>query len=305
MKKFIKNNWLVILIFTITASFVTVKSIGAAKNANNLERKRDEIVAQCKEDMDKSDNEFYISSCQTMIDKYDMKIDFYTVMTEAVSRQEYLSLFSFFIISLPIIYNINRKNKDKNIKKEISKNGYKSYMTRYIGSSLKYIWIMPALGLIMILICACNFTLDPAFFLDSPSNVWASYSILTNHVSMFTILYLLNLLLHAVLYTEITLIACRHKHNFILTFIIASGLYIGTEFLVEFFISPVIFKGKLVSLLNIIGSYTFDTSLGIWPIFVFDLIMILIFAFFVYLTYRNKDKYTSQYEKVNKKRSLI
>lgn len=282
MKKFLKNNWLVIIIALVLFGYVTYQVFDLYKLNNKGTENVNQYLNYCKENINNVEGSLY-DFCKSIIEDENLKGDIYTGFKEFIEgRLHFLNSFSFIIVAAPVLFYICPVLKKENLKTPSEK----------LKKAYKYIWILPLLAIYII--CALSFwyTFNPAFSLKFDIGYWHS-NVMLNPVG-FISLYLLNLILYSIFFTNIALIVACKIHSFIPSLIISVLSYVGIYYFIEIvfnlFISRTLFNSKFGEIFNIMNMWSFNDSFGAIALICFSILLCVISGSLVYCCYHKKQK---------------
>lgn len=219
MKKFFKKNWIIISIFFILAIIIVKSGLDFKNNMALYETQKQQMIIECNKNMSASDNQNYIKHCTKLIENKDIKVDFFTMLTELIVFSiRSLNYLAFVILIVPTSINLSKILKSKHIINSITRESYKSFLKNFYKEAYSYVWILPLLGLTIIIVCLTNTTLNPLYAELYSSSIYSQA--VMQHPIQFFICYLLNNLIYAILYINLSLIIIRKKHNFIIAIIL-------------------------------------------------------------------------------------
>lgn len=108
------------------------------------------------------------------------------------------------------------------------------------------------------------------------------------------IMYLINTIIHSILYCNISLCIVRKKHNYFIATILSYLTFIAIELILELGISSIIFgnllKMNLSTIVSIFNVLAFNDGYGIFSPLIIPLIMLFISYIILYFMYKNKEK---------------
>ena len=193
-------------------------------------------------------------------------------------------LFTKYFKSRIILYENNRRNYAKNLLSVIKKS--------YIFS------LIPSIVLLFVFLFYYKYT--GRFNIvnyEVNSIVWSNIS----KPWLFILIYLINLILTNLMFTNICILVSRKYHNYfisvILSFLVTIGLQLFLEIIVSGMFCKILLHSDFGIIFNIMNSIPFNDSYGLlWPL-VFSLSMNLLIIFIIYLVYKNKEKLIIDCEK--------
>ena len=284
MKKFIKNNWFVLLVIIIFSGIVFYED----NNFINDMKRNDEFVQssliKCQNEKSTSTEESFADFCDRINKNKDVKVDFYTMLSNVLySNVRYINLFAFLILVIPSLIIPSKLLKYNSLKKVKSKENYQSFIVKFLKSAFKYIWLLPLLALIIILPITLITTFDPTYSILYNTSIWTGNIIY--HPIMFIALYILNIFLYSCIFINISLIILRKQHNYILAIILSFLCYVGIELFLEVAVNI-----EISNLFNIISPFMFSNQFGIENLLIFTFVVFGISILGLYLSYRNKEK---------------
>lgn len=301
MKKNIVINSLLIILMIVFIVFSFEVALKYKTKINDEENSFKNLIQDCQKNMNSSNDISYKNYCKSIIDDPLYKPDFFSVFSNVlIFDMQFLNFFVVLIIFLLVSRNVCYFLKYGYIENSITRESYKSSISKIMKSAYKNIWIIPIIGLIIIIPIALNFTFDCSYAVYYGKSIWPK-SIMKVPI-VFILLYEFNLLLHSILYTNISLIVSRKQHNYIIAFILSILFFLGLELFLEIFSGMFfnyIFGVSIGSLFNIVNLFRFNTDYGIFPLFAFILTFSVVSSLIVYILYRNPEKLINDCEKNN------
>ena len=300
MKRFLKSNIIVLIILVVfSITFLNVDYIAINEANQNIEHTYS-IAHECEKIVKTSENQDEINACQEILKYQDIKIDFYTILSDVlVWKIQFIYYIAFLIVIIPSMYKVCKLLTRKHIINSNSRESYKSFFKKYLKTAYQYIWLLPLLSLILIIPIMLNSSLNPEY-----SNVFGTSIWRTNIVSnpfLFTLLYVIYMFLCSFIFINLALLVARKQQKFIpcviLSYIFYMTIEIFFEVVIRIFIFQKIFNSGFGILFNIINIFTFNDAYGIGTLLLLNLCFAVISFFFVWLTYKNKEKFVIQCEK--------
>lgn len=303
MKKMLKSNLLVIIIALIIFIIIGTICYKQLNDYKKYDENRANIYAECKENIKSSNDPNYIKACEEYEKNKDIKIDFFSMLTDLlVFGLRFINYIAFTILTIPTMFNLSKFLKNKFIINTTTRESYKAFFKEYLKQAYKYLWLLPLIGALIIIICLANTTLDPTYATLYNSSIWSSS--VMQHPIAFIIYYLINLLIYSFVFINIDLLIIRKHHNIISSVILAIIVYLGIELFMEIVINNIlfnlVFKSSFGYIFNIVTLYNInDTQFDFFTLFVFIFILAIISFATVCLSYRNKEKFIIDCEKNN------
>ncbi len=272
-------------------------------NYNNVNELKFEIIEYCDKKVEEQPlTEDEEKMCNAVRKNIDEKADFFTVFTNIVNNYNRALLYAsiFLFVSLPLLYYASNYLKNKQIKNELTRGSYKKTIMSFLKNSYKSLFIFPiAILIVMIISYVYAGSFDCTYSLLNHSTQWAD-STLKSPV-LFLLLYMINVIIHSILYINISLIVVRKYHNYFVSAILSFLLLIGIEAFLEMFFGGIIvtifFDIDYAVIFNIINFTVFNDNNGIFSSVIVPFILMLISSFLVYFSYHNKEKLVIDCEK--------
>lgn len=295
MKRFLKNNILIIVIIVIVSIIFLnggYKSLQEYKGYVNAEQ---QLIKECERE-GTNQKEW----CEEAIKNKDVKLDFYTVFADALTWQvQYIGLVAFLIVVIPTMIKVCKKLKYKQIINSNSRESYHSFLKKLLKTAYQYIWVLALLSLIMMIPIMMNTSLNPEYAIINSHGMWQSNIIY--HPVLFVISYLINVTLYSMIFIHIALLVARKQQKTIPCIIISYVLYLAIEIFLETVVKVIIFQrifhSEFGMILNIINVFGMNDLYGVGTLLMVNLCMVLISFALVYLAYKNKEKFVIQCEK--------
>ncbi len=295
MKRFLKNNILIIVIIVIVSIIFLnggYKSLQEYKGYVNADQ---QLIKECEKE-GTNQKEW----CEEAIKNKDVELDFYTVFADALTWQvQYIGLVAFLIVVIPTMIKVCKKLKYKQIINSNSRESYHSFLKKLLKTAYQYIWVLALLSLIMMIPIMMNTSLNPEYAIIKSHGMWQSNIIY--HPVLFVIAYLINVTLYSMIFVHIALLVARKQQKTIPCILFSYVLYLAIEIFLETVVKVIIFQrifhSEFGMILNIINVFGMNDLYGVGTLLLVNLCMVLISFALVYLAYKNKEKFVIQCEK--------
>lgn len=295
MKRFLKNNILIIVIMVIVSILLLnggYKSLQEYKGYVNADQ---QLIKECEKE-GTNQKEW----CEEILKNKDVELDFYTVFADALTWQvQYIGYVAFLIVVIPTMIKVCKKLKYKQIINSNSRESYHSFLKKLLKTAYQYIWVLALLSLIMMIPIMMNTSLNPEYAIIKSHGMWQSNIIY--HPVLFVIAYLINVTLYSMIFVHIALLVARKQQKTIPCIIISYVLYLAIEIFLETVVKVIIFQrifhSEFGMIFNIINVFGMNDLYGVGTLLLVNLCMVLISFALVYLAYKNKEKFVIQCEK--------
>ena len=295
MKRFLKNNILIIVIMVIVSILLLnggYKSLQEYKGYVNADQ---QLIKECEKE-GTNQKEW----CEEILKNKDVELDFYTVFADALTWQvQYIGYVAFLIVVIPTMIKVCKKLKYKQIINSNSRESYHSFLKKLLKTAYQYIWVLALLSLIMMIPIMMNTSLNPEYAIIKSHGMWQSNIIY--HPVLFVIAYLINVTLYSMIFVHIALLVARKQQKTIPCIIISYVLYLAIEIFLETVVKVIIFQrifhSEFGMIFNIINVFGMNDLYGVGTLLLLNLCMVLISFALVYLAYKNKEKFVIQCEK--------
>lgn len=295
MKRFLKNNILIIVIMVIVSILLLnggYKSLQEYKGYVNADQ---QLIKECEKE-GTNQKEW----CEEILKNKDVELDFYTVFADALTWQvQYIGYFAFLIVVIPTMIKVCKKLKYKQIINSNSRESYHSFLKKLLKTAYQYIWVLALLSLIMMIPIMMNTSLNPEYAIINSHGMWQSNIIY--HPVLFVISYLINVTLYSMIFIHIALLVARKQQKTIPCILFSYVLYLAIEIFLETVVKVIIFQrifhSEFGMILNIINVFGMNDLYGVGTLLLVNLCMVLISFALVYLAYKNKEKFVIQCEK--------
>ena len=299
MKRFLKNNILIIVIIIVVSINFLNADYKVIKNQNKIEQYHNNLVKKCKKAEEyKDENEAEL--CRLVLNQKEIDVDFYTLYSETLAMYvRNIYYFAFLIVVIPTMIKVCKKLKYKQIINSNSRESYHSFLKKLLKTAYQYIWVLALLSLIMMIPIMMNTSLNPEYAIIKSHGMWQSNIIY--HPVLFVIAYLINVTLYSMIFIHITLLVAKKQQKTIPCILISYILYLAIELFLETIVRLIIIRGifhsELGMILNIIDVFGMNDLYGVGTLLLVNLGMVLISFALVYLAYKNKEKFVIQCEK--------
>ena len=295
MKRFLKNNILIIVIMVIVSILLLnggYKSLQEYKGYVNADQ---QLIKECEKE-GTNQKEW----CEEILKNKDVELDFYTVFADALTWQvQYIGYVAFLIVVIPTMIKVCKKLKYKQIINSNSRESYHSFLKKLLKTAYQYIWVLALLSLIMMIPIMMNTSLNPEYAIINSHGMWQSNIIY--HPVLFVISYLINVTLYSMIFVHIALLVARKQQKTIPCILFSYVLYLAIEIFLETVVKVIIFQrifhSEFGMIFNIINVFGMNDLYGVGTLLLLNLCMVLISFALVYLAYKNKEKFVIQCEK--------
>ena len=295
MKRFLKNNILIIVIMVIVSILLLnggYKSLQEYKGYVNADQ---QLIKECEKE-ETNQKEW----CEEILKNKDVELDFYTVFADALTWQvQYIGYVAFLIVVIPTMIKVCKKLKYKQIINSNSRESYHSFLKKLLKTAYQYIWVLALLSLIMMIPIMMNTSLNPEYAIIKSHGMWKSNIIY--HPVLFVTSYVINVTLYSMIFVHIALLVVRKQQKTIPCILFSYVLYLAIEIFLETVVRLIIIRGifhsELGMILNIINVFGMNDLYGVGTLLLVNLCMVLISFALVYLAYKNKEKFVIQCEK--------
>ncbi len=290
--KFLKNNFLIIISFVILLTIVIFSAINFSEEKKSIEQRNNESINYCNNN--NYEGTEYEEYCINVLNNSNIDVDFFTTYTNVVlfGLGKY-SFVLFLFVVMPSLYFVSKYLKNRIILEDATRMNYNKIKNKLFLNAYKSLIILPLVIVISFIICyiiSGNF--DSSYAIKNSTTVWSETTL--NHPALFIISYLINVILHCVLYINISLIIVRKHHNYFVSTILSFLAYIGIEAILEIGINGLLFTMILKSsagiVFNIMNFITFNDSVGILPILAVSLFFAIGSSIIVHVKYKDKEK---------------
>lgn len=297
--KYLKNNLLIILIFTFLMSFIVYQTLDYKQEYQlEVERERSYYMENCSDTINLSDRMTEI--CQQWklsLDKME-KPDFFETLSNIISSKiSILDSICILFLIIPSLFMVNQILKDQVLINILTKESYSKFLRKLFTKVYRYIWLFPIL-LIVFIGLLLSFT-----ELNLSVDIFSSY----DKPIVFIICYILNSLVVSGIYLNIALISLRYKHNYVVScitsFIISLTLVLFFQIGIDYIlIQNTLELDELVGLFTTTGIFEVNIwqEISILSYLLINLSIYIILSLGVYFCYKNKEKLIIDCEKNNK-----
>lgn len=295
MKRFLKNNILIIVIMVIVSILLLnggYKSLQEYKGYVNADQ---QLIKECEKE-GTNQKEW----CEEILKNKDVELDFYTVFADALTWQvQYIGYVAFLIVVIPTMIKVCKKLKYKQIINSNSRESYHSFLKKLLKTAYQYIWVLALLSLIMMIPIMMYTSLNPEYAIIKSHGMWQSNIIY--HPVLFVISYVINVTLYSMIFVHIALLVARKQQKTIPCILFSYVLYLAIEIFLETIVKVIIFQrifhSEFGMIFNIINVFGMNDLYGVGTLLLLNLCMVLISFALVYLAYKNKEKFVIQCEK--------
>lgn len=300
MKNKIKENYIFIISFIILLILLCTSIFLILKDQRLLDEKVMNIKKNCL--TENFVDEETIKMCNRILTENNKNYDFYSIFSEIIVMKfsGWLSFSISLFVVIPSLLHVCKNFKNRIILNESTRCNYHDYLKRLFKTAYKSIWIIPIIifvAIIFSLIYTGSF--DASYSISKSATFWNESTL--NNPLLFILLYILNIIVHSILYVNIGLCVARKNHNYFVAIILSFLLFIAIEAFLEIAINGIllfsILNTEIGMIFNIMNMFTFNETYGIiTPIIVPFVITVLSFIM-IYFMYRDKEKLIIDCEK--------
>lgn len=208
-------------------------------------------------------------------------------------------------IIIPTVLTFNRYLHTGYIKNLLMRDKYKNIITKLYLKCLLCSLIFPAFIIILYFVCGIitnnfNIIVDSTVYLEI-SSISGSY---ISNIGLFMFIYLLNLMLHSILYINIAIIFCKKYSNVFISIILGYLGYIFLELIIE--VPIAVFVVRVLGIKNLIYDFSLSTvwiynlqTISLTTFTIYSFILVCLSCIVVYLVYKNKEGVINAIEREN------
>lgn len=300
MKKFIKNNYITIISFSILLIFAIYNIVNYINWYNNYAKVVGQNIEECKEGYTEEQKE----SCETLLKQAnteEISSDYYYMSREVLSNFGIIYYVTFLFITIPVVYNVCKVFKNKELIYELTRQNYSDFKKKLFKEAYLKSLIIPSILLIIFIITFifCKGSAGNIYFKE-----FMEEGFLERVISplLYTFTILVRAFLMSIIYINISLIVVRKNHNFYIASILSYLLFIGIEVVLEGVIGRIILNNILKTdsmeiYINILNMFNLNLGKGYIMLYI-PIIIILILSFIIlHIKYKDKEKLIIDCEK--------
>lgn len=249
-------------------------------------------VEVCKSYKNNYNSDLHKKYCENLISSNDenLNLAYFDVMTYV---EDFMPLSSNFILIFFVVisstYYISKYLKNNILSNDLTRQSYKKIKTKLLICSWLPALVIPIISIFKLIVF---YVMTKNFDYSASVIMWQESSL--SNVGLFFISYILISLFDSLIYSNISLIVIRKKHNFILSSLLSYLVIIGVELFLEIVVNMLIctniFHSEIGVVFNIINFGCFNDSYGIFIPLVVSIVIFFITLIMVCLIYKNKEK---------------
>lgn len=249
-------------------------------------------VEVCKSYKNNYNSDLHKKYCENLISSNDenLNLAYFDVMTYV---EDFMPLSSNFILIFFVVtsstYYISKYLKNNILSNDLTRQSYKKIKTKLLICSWLPALVIPIISIFKLIVF---YVMTKNFDYSASVIMWQESSL--SNVGLFFISYILISLFDSLIYSNISLIVTRKKHNFILSSLLSYLVIIGVELFLEIVVNVLIctniFHSEIGVVFNIINFGCFNDSYGIFIPLVVSIVIFFITLIIVCLIYKNKEK---------------
>lgn len=249
-------------------------------------------VEVCKSYKNNYNSDLHKKYCENLISSNDenLNLAYFDVMTYV---EDFIPLSSNFILIFFVVisstYYISKYLKNNILSNDLMRKSYKKIKTKLLICSWLPALVIPIISIFKLIVF---YVMTKNFDYSASVIMWQESSL--SNVGLFFISYILISLFDSLIYSNISLIVTRKKHNFILSSLLSYLVIIGVELFLEIVVNVLIctniFHSEIGVVFNIINFGCYNDSYGIFIPLVVSIVIFFITLIIVCLIYKNKEK---------------
>lgn len=249
-------------------------------------------VEVCKSYKNNYNSDLHKKYCENLISSNDenLNLAYFDVMTYV---EDFMPLSSNFILIFFVVisstYYISKYLKNNILSNDLTRQSYKKIKTKLLICSWLPALVIPIISIFKLIVF---YVMTKNFDYSASVIMWQESSL--SNVGLFFISYILISLFDSLIYSNISLIVTRKKHNFILSSLLSYLVTIGVELFLEIVVNVLIctniFHSEIGVVFNIINFGCYNDSYGIFIPLVVSIVIFFITLIIVCLIYKNKEK---------------
>lgn len=299
MKNFIKENFIAIIFFAILVGFGIYQVYDFDKVSMEADLSTADSIIECLLKYEKSKP----GICDEMLkihEEVKKGPDFYNMSFTIIDKFSKNVYVMFFVISIPVLYNVCRIFRNKHLIYELTREDYKKFKRSFFKKAYfsSMILALSILVVFIITIIYCKGFSTNSIIAEGSLGGEIKYS-MSPIFYIFTVLY--RVLVAGMIYTNFSLIVARKNHNFYIANILSYLLFIGTEVVFEGLGDYIFYEffhiDSMVIYINMLNVFNLNLGKGIIALYLPLTIILIVTSIIVYLKYRNKEKLIIDCEK--------
>lgn len=215
----------------------------------------------------------------------------------------YLQILAPLFIMVPATYHFHRELHTGTIKNYLTRIKYNEYIKNKYREALTNIWLLPIFSFVILITC-CLLTKSISFGSGYELYDWISSpdSKYINNLPLFMITYPIVLLIHSILYVNISLIYCKKNSNFLVTIILSYLTFIALDIFMETFIGNFLLARILnihdiTDSLNLFNIWIYDNVISLPFMIIYSCLLVISSLFIVFIKYKDKEGVIIESEK--------
>lgn len=305
MKKFLKNNLVVIVICLILFGWGSIDMYNFKKHHHSSISRRNEVLERCK-DTYGDDVPIDDRNCQDALahDHYynwdTISVYFYVLLTGSVCQLQMLA--PIFVIAVAV-WQFNKELKSGYFKNILMRMRYADYLKKSYLKVLKYSLIFPAFLIFMFILAyliSGHFDFEQTLLQEGWVDPWLELKFV-KILPQFIFVFLTNFILHSIFWINIGFIMSKKSRNIILTIISSFLVYIAVFIVTEIFIGGFLLSGILgirnvMDYFSLSNIWVYEGINHLWLTVVYALTLAGISLLALIYVYKNKEEVINENE---------
>lgn len=239
--------------------------------------------------------------CFPMSEKYYV-VNFFSTLNEVLFWKMPNATYVFFFVVIGLsLYYTSRYLKYNILSLELTRNSYKKVKRDFFWQAYKPVLVIVAVIAVLFIISLLYFKAGLFIAPEYRDQGWSEFYY--NYPIIFMIMYLLNVVMHMIVFINLSLIVVRKNQNYIadviLTILLFLGLEIFVEVVVEWFIGYILLKKEMSLMFNLLHYLAFNDERGIFSPFIAPSLFLVITGVMLHYLYKDKEKLVIDCEKNN------
>lgn len=299
MKNFIKENFIAIIFFAILVGFGIYQIYDFDRVSMETNLSSADSIIECLQKYEKS-NPGICDEMLKMHEEAKKGPDFYNMSFTVINKFSMNTYVMFFVISIPVLYNVCRIFRNKHLIYELTRENYKKFKRSFFKKAYlsSMILALSILVVFIITIIYCKGFSTNSIIAEGSLGGQIKYS-MSPIFYIFTVLY--RVFVAGIIYTNFSLIVARKNHNFYIANILSYLLFIGTEAVLEGLGDYIFYEffhiDSMIIFINMLNIFNLNLGKGIIALYLPLTIILIGTSIIVYLKYRNKEKLIIDCEK--------
>ncbi len=206
-------------------------------------------------------------------------------------------------VIIPTVWNFHKELNSGYIKNCLTRLEYKKYIRRLYLRSLKNCWVVPIFVVVAFLICCF---LTKGFNVGSEIDLYGHYFSpnpeYVKNISVFMMVFIINIVLHSIFYANISLFYCKKNSNLLVNIILSYLTFFVIDIIMEVFVgaylcSRILDIHYVADTVNLFVIWQYDKVISLSATVIYSILLVGVSLLVLFFIYRDRERTVIAIEK--------